>query len=396
LRDALVIAQVAATLILLVGAGLLLRSFYEIEHMDAGFNPEHVISMRLAPAPFKYAGHNDLQIELARGILRNVAALPGVRSAAVSTDVPLLGNPLYIMRFEGRPPVTPSQAPIASYFAVTPGFFETMGMHILRGRAFTERDTAQSPLVAVVNETLVKRYFQNEEPLGKRLEIGFSTPPAWREIVGVVADVHSDGLDQDTPVQVYTAYLQQPGFLAGVPPAFTVLARTAQDPALLGAPMKAAILKVDRSQPVYAVQPMTAVVAQSIAMRRLSLILLAFFALSALFLATLGLYGVMSYAVTQRTPEIGIRMALGARQGQVLLLVERQAMKLVLAGLAIGFCGAFALTRAMTSLLFHVGSTDLPTFTIVAAMLVVVSIVACYLPARRASKVDPIIALRYE
>ena len=160
--------------------------------------------------------------------------------------------------------------------------------------------------------------------------------------------------------------------------------------------MKAAILNVDRSQPVYAVQPMTAVVSQSIAQRRLSLILLAFFALTALFLASLGLYGVMSYSVTQRTPEIGIRMALGARQAQVLLLVERQAMKLVLTGLVIGIAGALALTRAMTSLLFHVGSADLPTFTIVAAILVVVSLLACYLPARRAARVDPIIALRYE
>jgi predicted permease len=395
LRSALVIAEVAAALILLAGAGLLIRSFHEIAHVDAGFDPEHVMTMRLAPAPFKYRGHDDLQIELARGILRGVSALPGVQSAAISTDVPLLGNPVYIMRFEGRPPVTPSQAPLANYFVVTPSYFGTMGMRLVRGRGISDRDVAGSPPVVVVNQTLADRYFPGEDPVGKRLEIGFSTPPNWREVIGVVADVRTAGLDLDTPVQVYAAYQQQPT-LFGLPVALTVLARTVQDPATLGAAMKAAILSVDRSQPVYAVQPMTEIVAQSIAQRRFSLALLTFFAAAALFLAAFGLYGVMSYIVVQRTAEIGVRMALGARASQVLLMVQRQGMTLVLAGLAIGVGGGLLLTRLMTSLLFRVSPADPITFLAVAVTLIVVSLLACYLPARRATRVDPLIALRYE
>ena len=397
LRGALVVGQVAITLMLLAGAGLLIRSFYELAHVDMGFRPERLMTMRLAPAGFRYRGHNDLQIQLARNIERVVAGVPGVRTAAISTDVPLLGNPIYIMRFEGRAPVTPSQAPLANYFAVTPGFFGAMGMRLLKGRAFTERDTAESPLVAVVNQTLVDRYFPGQDPVGKRLEIAFSTPPKWREIVGVVADVRSAGLDQDTPVQVYTAYLQMPSFLQNVaPPAITVLARTAQDPAPMGAAIKSAILSVDRSQPVYAVQPMTEIVSKSIAQRRLSLILLAFFAATALVLAAVGVYGVMSYNVTQRTGEIGIRMALGARQSQVLMLVQQQGMALVAAGLAGGLVGAWVFTRFMNALLFRVNSRDPLTFGIAAGTMIVVSLLACYLPARRAAKVDPMIALRSE
>jgi len=394
LRNMLVVAQVAAALILLAAAGLLMRSFYEVEHVDAGFRPEHLMTMRLAPAPFKYGGHEPVLREFVQDILRSVSELPGVESAAVSSDIPLLGNPIYIMRFEGRPPVEPSTAPLANYFAVTPGYFETMGMRVLRGRGITDRDTASAPPVVVVNQTLVDRYFPGQDPIGRRLEVAFATPPNWREIVGVVADVHTQGLDQDTPVQVYTAYFQKPIFIQlGT---ITVLARTTQDPALVSETMKAAILNIDRSQPVYAVQPMTEVVSQSIAQRRFSLVLLVFFAASALFLAALGLYGVMSYSVAQRTGEIGIRIALGAQKAQVLMLVQRQSLVLVLIGLGIGLAGALALTRLMSSLLFHVHATDPITFAVVAVMLIAVSLAASLVPARRAAKVDPIVALRYE
>ena len=396
LRGVLVVTQIAFALVLLVGAGLLIRSFYEVLHVDAGFRPDHVMTMRVAPALVKYRGHPELQWQFARVVLGKVGALPGVRTAAVATDVPLLGSPIYIMRFEGRAPVAPSQAPLAAYCAVSPEYFEAMGMRLIRGRGLTGRDTDGAPLAVVVNQTLVDRYFPNQDPIGKRLEIGFSTPPRWREIVGVVTDVRSAGLDQDTPVQVFGAYFQMPSFPSGAVSALTVLARTSQDPAAMGTSMRAAILDVDRAQPVYAMQPMTEVVSKSIAQRRVALTLLAFFAATALLLAAIGVYGVMSFAVSQSTNEIGIPMALGARAGQVALEVQRRGMALVVAGLALGVMAALPLTQYLGTMLFRVSPRDPAIFAVAAGTLVVVSLAACYLPARRASRIDPAIALRNE
>jgi putative ABC transport system permease protein len=396
LRSALVAAQVAISLVLLCGAGLLMRSFYEVARVDAGFEPERLMTMRISPAPVKYRDNPDFQLQLARGILEKVSALPGVRQAAIASDVPMLGGPIFIMRFAGRPPVTPSQAPVANYFSVTPGFFDAMGMRLTRGRAIGARDTQTSPLVAVVNQTLVDRYFPHEDPIGRQLEIGFDDPPRWREIVGVVADVKAAGLDQDTPVQVYGAQAQIPSFPSGTVSSMTVLARTAADPTRLGPAIHAAILAVDRAQPVYAIQPMTEVVSQSIAQRRLSLVLLAFFAAAAMLLAAIGVYGVMSFVVAQRTGEIGIRMALGAHASQVAWHVQRQGMTLVAAGLAAGLAGGLLLTQYLSALLFHVHARDPLVFGASAALLVLVSFLACWLPARRASRVDPLTALREE
>jgi putative ABC transport system permease protein len=396
LRGALVVSQVAIALVLLAGAGLLIRSFYEVLHVDMGFQPENLMTMRIAPAPARYRAQPDLQRQLARGILSKAGALPGVRTAAISSDSPLLGNPTYIMRFEGRPPVTPSQAPLAGYFSVTPAFFDAMGMRLIRGRLLTGRDTETAPLAVVVNQALVARYFPNQDPIGKRLEIGFSDPPHWREIVGIVADMRTAGLDQETPVQVFGAFFQYPSFPSSTVSPMTILARTVKDPAALAEPIRQAILTVDRSQPVFAIQPMTGVVSKSIAQRRLALTLLAFFASSALLLAAIGVYGVMSFVVSQSTNEIGIRMALGARAGQVAVEVQRRGLALVLAGLVLGLSATLPLTQYLGSMLFRVNPRDPEILTISAATLIIVSLIACWLPARRASRIDPAIALRNE
>jgi putative ABC transport system permease protein len=395
MRGTLVVAQVVSAVILLAGAGLLVRSFYTLLHVDAGFDPAGVITLRLAPAPLKYNGHPELQIQLVRDILGAVSQLPGVQSAGVATDVPLAGNPIFIMRVEGQE-VTPSQAPITNYFSVTPSYFGVMRMHLLEGRLLDDRDSFGTPPVIVVNQTLARKYFPGQSAVGKRMEVGFMVPPNWRQIVGVIADVHSDGLDRQTPVQAYAAYLQMPGVFPSFTPAITVVARTTQDPAAAGPALKNAVLGVDRSQPVFAMQTMEEVVGKSVAQRRFALVLIAAFAGLALFLAALGLYGVISYSVMQRTSEIGIRMALGARQNQVLWMIERQGLVLVCIGLAAGTLGALVLARFLERMLFGVSPGDPLTFAVVGGLLLAVAALACYLPARRASSIDPMVALRYE
>jgi predicted permease len=395
LRGTLVVAQVIAAVVLLAGAGLLVRSFYSLLQVDAGFNAEHVMTARLVPAPSKYNDHPDLQIQLARNILHNVAALPGVENSAIGSDIPIAGNPNFIMRMEGQE-VTPSQAPVTAFFSVTPAYFDAMGMRLVEGRLLNDRDVAGTPFVAVVNQTLAHKFFPGQSAIGKRIEVTFRTPPRWREIVGVVADVHIDGLDMAAPVQVYGAFLQIPGASLAFTPAMSVVVKTKQDPAVLGAELKEAIYRADRSQPVFALQTMREVVGKSVGDRRFALLLIAAFAALALFLAALGIYGVISYSVTQRTPEIGIRMALGAKASQVVWMIERQGLILVSIGLLCGILAALGMTRFVKGMLFGIRPADPFTFLCVAGLLLAVALVASYLPAWRASRIDPINALRHE
>jgi putative ABC transport system permease protein len=395
LRGLLVVSQVAAALVLLTGAGLLIRSFYEVTKVDLGFQPDHLVTMRVTPLPTKYNPSVPLQIQLGRDILAKVRETPGVQSVGFSTDLPLLGNPRFIMRFEGFPPVTVATAPLADFFTVSPDYFRTMGIALKRGRFLTDADDARSTNVCLVNEALARTFFPGRDPIGQRLEIGFSTPPNWRQIVGVVADVKNVDIEKPTPVQVYGAYFHQPGILPPAP-SLSIVARTAGDPALMAEPVRRAVLAADNSQPVYAVQTMETVVTTHVAQRRFTLLLMCLFAGVALALAAIGLAGVISFMVTQRTQEIGIRIALGARVKDVVWLVEAQTLKLAGWGLLLGIVGALALSRSLATMLFGISAQDPWTYVAVALALAAVALVAGYIPARRAARIDPVIALRQD
>jgi len=317
-----------------------------------------------------------------------VKALPGAQSVGLISTLPFSGNETDTdFLIEGRPAPPPNQEPTAWFNLVSPEYFKTMELPVIKGRSFTALDNEKSPLVVIISETMARRYFPNEEPLGKRIGRG---PDRWREIVGVVRDVKHFGLDADTPPTMYMPVRQVPGR------AMTLVVRTNGDPLSLAPSLRAQVWAGDRNLAIANFGTMKDLVSASIIQQRFILLLLACFAGLALLLAAVGIYGVMSYAVTQRTHEIGIRMALGASMGDVLKLIVRNGIALTLIGVAIGLALAFALTRLMTSLLFGVTPTDALTFAMVSGGLVLVALVACFIPARRATKVDPLVALRYE
>jgi len=293
---------------------------------------------------------------------------------------------------DGRPPLPPELTQSTNYYSVSADYFKAMGIPLRRGRLFTERDTKDSPRVALINETMAKRIFPDEDPVGKRITFDNRQKqnPEWFEIVGIVGDVKQYGLDQVTTMQTYEPYTQQTFSY------MTLVVRTAGDPTNLSAAIRSEILKLDKEQPATNIKTLNEFFSTSIAQQRFSVVLLAVFAAVALVLAAVGIYGVLSYAVTQRTHEIGIRMALGAGRRDVLRLVVGQGMLLTAIGVVGGLVAAFALTRLMASLLFGVTATDAVTFGSVASVLLVVALLACYIPARRATKVDPLTALRYE
>jgi putative ABC transport system permease protein len=326
---------------------------------------------------------------------QNVRNLPGVRSVAVSDGLPFgrdVNHPAFII--EGRP-VTAKKG-FGQRYAVSPDYFQTLGIALLIGRVFTAEDTRDSPLVIVIDETLARQYFPNEDPIGKRLKHGPDTPSL--EIVGVVRHVEPYGLDsQATVAQFYTNFNQiswqgRPGSARSI----NLLVRTEVEPLGLAAAVRAQVSALNKDQAVFNVRTMEQIVAQSVATRRFSMLLLTVFAVVALALASLGIYGLMSYAVAQRTREIGVRMALGAQVNDVLRLVLGQGMKLALVGVALGLVASVALTRTMKTLLFGVSATDPLTFAVLALLLIAVALLACYIPARRATRVDPLVALRCE
>ena len=387
-RSALVTVEVALALVLLIGAGLMIKSFLRLQQMNLGFNPDHVLAVDLTLSENRYPD-GPQQIAFFQRAVEGIQTLPGVQSAAATTGLPLTvslnGSDF---RIEGRPEPEAGQEMIINTRSVSPRYFQTLGIPVIKGREFSERDRADAPLSAIINNDLARLYFPNEDPLGKR--ITFTDGESWMSIVGVVGDVKQLGLDSNAEPEVYFPHLQVPA------PSMSLIIRTASDPLSVAAAVKNQIQTIDKDLPIDDAKTMQQLLAESVSGRRFNMLLLTVFAMVSLLLAIVGIYGVMSYAVTQRTQEIGIRMALGAKAGDVLTMVVKNGMSLALIGVGIGLAGSFALTRLLSSLLFQVAPTDAVTFTVVSICLVVAALLACYIPARRATKVDPLVALRSE
>jgi predicted permease len=384
----------AMALVLLSGAGLLLRSFAQLRRVDPGFRSEGTLAFRIALPESAYPDDEE-RIAFYDRLFSRIAALPGVRSVGGVTGLPLTGNN-FTISFEvaGRPPVPPAEQPSMQTRIASPGYFETMGIPLRRGRRIEARDGATAAQVVVLSEAAVRQYFQDEDPLGRVLKIGLrrgpGKPGAGGEVVGIVGDVKEHGLQARQPPAVYIPYEQYPT------PSLDVVVHTSLDPGSLAAPVEACVRELDPQLPLTRVATLDEVVARSLAEPRFYAILLGAFAATALFLAALGIFGALSYAVSQRSREIGIRVALGAQPAEVLGMVLRHALTLAALGMGIGLAGALALSRAISGMLFGLSPSDPATLGGVAALLAAVALLASYIPARRATRVDPVEALRAE
>jgi putative ABC transport system permease protein len=392
-RNLLVVAEVALAIVLLIAGGLLVQSFARLQQVSPGFNPEKAIAVTLSLPQTKYPG-NERITAFYDQLTQKVSELPGVESVGGTHALPIINESQLGFRLEGAEPADDGSLPVTNYYVVSPDYFKAMGIQLMRGRAFTAQDGASAPRVAIINETMARKHFQDEDPIGKRISVTNSQEPIYREVVGVVADVKQHGLSRPTPSQFYEPFAQQPL------PFFTLIVRGSNDPSSLAAAVRAEVLKLDKEQPIARVRPLETIVSDSIARQRFSMLLLAIFAAVALVLAAVGLYGVVSYSVAQRTHEIGIRMALGASSSDVLRMVIGQGMRLAGAGMLFGLVGAFVVTRALkgmlSDLLFGVSVSDPVTFTAIPLVLLSVALAATYIPARRATRVDPMVALRHE
>jgi putative ABC transport system permease protein len=391
LRDALVIAEVAISLVLLVGAGLMTKSLWKVLEANSGFRPEHVLTTRFAFPDIAYADAAKRRLFVDQ-LVAKVQSLPGVEAAGFKN--PLLGGWQSSYGIEGRPTPLPGQYPSTDMARVSPEAMQAMGIRLIRGRFFDAHDNEKSQHVCIIDEAFAQQNFSKEDPLGKRINVDGQpdpgTPINWITIVGVVGHVKNYGVDQPSRVEFYEPNDQSPGYGG------SLIVRSTSDPAALVPSIRSAVQSLDPSIPVFDVRPLEAIVAESTSSRRLSVILIAFFAALALGLSGLGIYGVISYLVTQRRQEIGIRIALGASSHDVLSMVLRQGARLAAFGILVGLVGAVVLTRLMSSVLFEVSALDGMSFGVGVVLLAGLVLFASWLPARRATRIDPLVALRYE
>ena len=390
LRRGLMVVETALALVLLTGAGLMMRTLQELTQVETGFRPDHLLTTRFTLAGDEWTPEKRLPFYA--DLLSRLRALPGVTNAAFAFSLPIDGsnwNSIFIVADKPVPPR--AQLPSAAFTPVSSGYFETMGMRLVRGRFFDATEAPTSAKVTVVNESLARRLWPGEEAVGKRLKQGWpETPSAWREVVGVVGDVKFNGVAAETPMQAYLPLVHEPSR------SLAIVARTAGDPAPLGPAIEGVVQQLNKDLPLFQIRTMDDMLGTSIARQRMSMMVFVVFAVVALTLASVGLYGVVAHGVTERTHEIGVRIALGAEQRHVLGLVVRQGLSMALVGTAIGVAGSIALSRWIQGLLFGVTATDPMTFVAVVATLLAVALIACYVPAWRATRVDPTTALRAE
>ena len=391
LRGGLAIAETALALVLLVGAGLMLKSLYHLIQVSPGFQPAHVLTMEMDLRTDRYSKAPAI-LNFWQQLLDRVRVIPGVETAALGSSIPLSGDHSRgDVTIEGLPIPGPGEFPHPDRHTISTAYLTAMGIPLLRGRNFSDSDNETAPDVALINSTMARRFWADGDPIGKRFLWGHpDTDKKWFTIVGVVADTKLYGLDNPARLEIYYPYLQRPNS------DMNLVVRSAVDPSSLTASIRATVAAIDKDQPIFAVHTMQELVDDSISTRRLTLVLLGIFSALALILAAIGIYGVVAYSVALRTQEIGIRMALGAQSQDVLRLVLGQGARIAFFGVAIGLAAAAALARLLSSLLFSVSASDPITFATVAVLLIAVALLACYIPARRALRVDPIIALRYE
>jgi putative ABC transport system permease protein len=389
LRNSLIVAEVALSLLLLIGAGLLFRSFMQLQNVPLGFQPENVTTMGVNLPRAVYQRPQE-RAQFIEQLIAKISVMPGIQSAGAVDSLPLgakrQGTGIIV---EGEPPL-PGEDRSINFSYITPGYFRAMGIQLQRGRDITEADKADSKAVAIISNIAAERYFPNEDPIGKRVSLGFRSQTMF-EIIGIVTDERHSSLQASLRPNVYVPYSQVPGM-----PTMTIAVRSPQAPSSVAAAVREQLRSLDSRIPIYDVKTMNDVIANAASQPRFSTFLLTVFATAALLLAGIGIYGVMAYSVTQRTQEIGIRLALGAQRADVFKLVLGHGLKITLIGITLGIAASFALTRFMSSLLFGVSDTDPLTFISVSLLLTAVSLVACYVPARRATRVDPIVALRHE